>query len=65
MTDHSVQEQSGAGLNQLSPEEYEQFLSLNKQYTDAFQFPFIMAVKGQTKETIREALRHRIQREVK
>ena len=28
MTDHSVQEQSGAGLNQLTPEEYEQFLSL-------------------------------------
>lgn len=61
MTDHSVQEQSGAGLNQLTPEEYEQFLSLNKQYTDRFQFPFIMAVKGQTKETIREALSLRIQ----
>lgn len=65
MTDHSVNEQAGAGLNQLSPEEYEQFLQLNKQYTDAFQFPFIMAVKGQTKETIREALSHRIHREVK
>ena len=64
MTDHSVQEQSGAGLNQLTPEEYEQFLSLNKQYTDAFQFPFIMAVKGQTKDTIREALRFRIEGEL-
>lgn len=65
MTEHSVQEQAGAGLNQLSAEEYEQFLQLNKQYTDAFQFPFIMAVKGQTKETIREALSRRIHREVK
>lgn len=64
MTDHSVNEQAGAGLNQLSPEEYEQFLQLNKQYTEAFQFPFIMAVKGQTKETIREALSHRIHREM-
>nr|WP_276562954.1 urate oxidase [Paenibacillus anseongense] len=64
MTDHSVNEQAGAGLNQLSPDEYEQFLQLNKQYTEAFQFPFIMAVKGQTKETIREALSHRIHREV-
>ncbi|NHW39643.1 2-oxo-4-hydroxy-4-carboxy-5-ureidoimidazoline decarboxylase [Paenibacillus aceris] len=64
MTDHSVQEQAGAGLNQLSLEEYEQFIQLNKLYTDAFQFPFIMAVKGQTKETIREALSHRIHREV-
>ncbi|MEC0271463.1 2-oxo-4-hydroxy-4-carboxy-5-ureidoimidazoline decarboxylase, partial [Paenibacillus anseongense] len=33
MTDHSVNEQAGAGLNQLSPDEYEQFLQLNKQYT--------------------------------
>lgn len=62
MTDHSVQEQSGAGLNQLTAEEYEQFLAYNKQYTDAFEFPFIMAVKGQTKETIREAIRTRIHR---
>ncbi|NOU69348.1 urate oxidase [Paenibacillus sp. LMG 31461] len=61
MTEHSVQEQSGVGLNQITPEEYEQFLSLNKQYTDRFEFPFIMAVKGQTKDTIREALSHRIQ----
>ncbi|OAS13432.1 uricase [Paenibacillus oryzisoli] len=60
MTDHSVKEQSSAGLNQLTPEEYEQFLSLNTQYTGRFQFPFIMAVKGQTKETIREALHYRI-----
>jgi urate oxidase / 2-oxo-4-hydroxy-4-carboxy-5-ureidoimidazoline decarboxylase len=61
MTDHSVQEQSGAGLNHLSQEEYEQFLTLNKQYTEKFKFPFIMAVKGQTKETIREAIRLRIE----
>lgn len=65
MTDQSVQEQAGAGLNQLTPDEYEQFLQLNKQYTEAFRFPFIMAVKGQTKETIREALKLRIRREAK
>lgn len=61
MTEHSVQEQSGAGLNQLTPEEYEQFLSLNKQYTTKFQIPFILAVKGHTKTTIREALAQRMQ----
>ncbi|MFC5452234.1 factor-independent urate hydroxylase [Paenibacillus aestuarii] len=61
MTDHSVQEQSGAGLNQLSAEEHEFFLTLNRQYTDKFHFPFIMAVKGQTKITIREAMEQRIQ----
>ncbi|NQX71176.1 urate oxidase [Paenibacillus alba] len=65
MTDHSVQEQSGAGLDQLSAEEYELFLKYNKQYTEAFRFPFIMAVKGQTKDAIREAIRVRIQRDVR
>ncbi|MFD0694362.1 factor-independent urate hydroxylase [Paenibacillus sp. GCM10027628] len=64
MTDHSVQEQSGAGLDRLTPEEYEQFLAFNKQYTEKFKFPFIMAVKGQTKETIREAIKLRIERDV-
>ncbi|WNR45059.1 factor-independent urate hydroxylase [Paenibacillus roseipurpureus] len=61
MTEHSVQEQAGAGLQQLTSEEYEQFMTLNKHYTEAFQFPFIMAVKGQHKDAIREALRRRLQ----
>ncbi|UKS26541.1 urate oxidase [Paenibacillus sp. HWE-109] len=64
MTNHSVQEQSGAGLNRLSPEEYKQFLAYNKQYTTKFKFPFIMAVKGQTKDTIKEAIRLRIERDL-
>ncbi|MEW9701886.1 factor-independent urate hydroxylase [Paenibacillus sp. SI8] len=64
MTEHSVQEQSGAGLDQLSAEEYEQFLALNQAYTEKFKFPFIMAVKGQTKDTIREAIQLRIGRDV-
>lgn len=61
MAEASVEEQSGAGLNQLSKEEFEDFQQLNQAYFDKFQFPFIMAVKGQNKDTIRAAMRERLQ----
>ncbi|WLV25840.1 2-oxo-4-hydroxy-4-carboxy-5-ureidoimidazoline decarboxylase [Aciduricibacillus chroicocephali] len=60
MTDESVQEQKGAGLDQLSEEEHAEFLSLNKQYTDKFGFPFIIAVKGLDKNDIKAAMQKRI-----
>jgi 2-oxo-4-hydroxy-4-carboxy-5-ureidoimidazoline decarboxylase len=60
MADASVKEQAGAGLDQLSKEEHEEFLSLNETYTTKFGFPFIMAVKGQNKESIRASLRERV-----
>lgn len=61
MSEVSQQEQAGAGINQLSKEEYAEFSSLNEQYVKKFQFPFIMAVKGQTKDTILFAMKRRIQ----
>jgi len=60
MTDESVQEQKGAGLDQLSEEEHAEFLSLNKQYTDKFGFPFIIAVKGLDKDDIKAAMQKRV-----
>lgn len=60
MADASVKEQAGAGLNQLSKEEHQEFLSLNKTYTTKFAFPFIMAVKGQNKESIRASMKERV-----
>lgn len=61
MTDESVQEQKGAGLDQLSAEEHAEFLDLNKQYTDKFGFPFIIAVKGHNKDSIKAAMKDRIE----
>ena len=61
MTDESVQEQKGAGLDQLSEEEHKELLSLNKQYTDKFGFPFIIAVKGLDKNDIIAAIKARVQ----
>ncbi|MCM2675674.1 2-oxo-4-hydroxy-4-carboxy-5-ureidoimidazoline decarboxylase [Alkalicoccobacillus plakortidis] len=60
MTDSSKQEQSQAGLTQLTAEEYEQFSTLNKQYMDRFKFPFIIAVKGKQKDEIYEQMNNRI-----
>jgi 2-oxo-4-hydroxy-4-carboxy-5-ureidoimidazoline decarboxylase len=52
MADASVQEQAGVGLDRLTAEEYQQLLQLNQAYLKKFDFPFIVAVKGQTKERI-------------
>jgi 2-oxo-4-hydroxy-4-carboxy-5-ureidoimidazoline decarboxylase len=60
MADASQQEQIGAGLAHLTEGEYEQFQALNCQYRERFQFPFIMAVKHQTKASILEALQRRL-----
>ena len=61
MAEASVQEQAGVGLDRLSESEYQRFQSLNLAYKDKFNFPFIIAVKNQTKETILEAFATRLQ----
>jgi 2-oxo-4-hydroxy-4-carboxy-5-ureidoimidazoline decarboxylase len=61
MAEASVQEQAGAGLDRLSPQEYEQFQQLNQAYTEKFGFPFIIAVKNHTKESILMAFQRRLE----
>lgn len=61
MAQASVQEQSGVGLDRLSESEYQRFQTLNKAYKDKFGFPFIVAVKYHTKDTILEAFENRLQ----
>jgi OHCU decarboxylase len=56
MTEASVQEQRGAGLTELTPEEFESFSLSNRAYTERFGFPFILAVRGHTKQSIYESL---------
>lgn len=60
MSEVSQKEQAGAGLNQLTKEEFAKFVSLNQSYVNKFKFPFIMAVKGQSKETILALMKQRI-----
>ncbi len=52
LTDASLREKSGAGLNQCSPEEFAQPTELNATYNARFGFPFITAVRGHTRDSI-------------
>lgn len=65
MAEASVQEQSGVGLDRLSESEYQRFQTLNQAYKDKFSFPFIIAVKYHTKESILEAFETRLENDRK
>ncbi len=56
MSDASVGEQAGAGLDQMTASEYETLRDLNRRYQQKFGFPFIYAVKGSTRHDILVAL---------
>jgi OHCU decarboxylase len=60
MADASVKEQAGAGLDSLTEEEYKEFLELNNSYKEKFNFPFILAVKGHNKESIKKSMETRL-----
>jgi 2-oxo-4-hydroxy-4-carboxy-5-ureidoimidazoline decarboxylase len=64
MADASVKEQAGVGLDRLTPEEFDRFQALNQAYKNKFGFPFTIAVKNHTKESILEAFDRRLQNSV-
>jgi 2-oxo-4-hydroxy-4-carboxy-5-ureidoimidazoline decarboxylase len=57
----STGEQAGAGLDQLTPHEFERLHELNSAYRNKFGFPFLFAVKGSTKHDILRALEKRLE----
>jgi OHCU decarboxylase len=60
LTAASRSEQADAGLNQCTPEEFERFRALNDAYKRKFEFPFILAVAGKTRQEILAAFESRI-----
>lgn len=60
LTAESTAEQAGAGLDMLTDEERASFTSLNDTYVAKFGFPFIIAVKDNSKASIVEAFERRI-----
>jgi OHCU decarboxylase len=60
LTDDSRREQAGAGLDRLSASEFARFTDLNTRYQARFGFPFIIAVRGLTKDEILHAFENRI-----
>ena len=59
LTPDSLKEQTNAGLDQCTKEEFSEFKKLNDTYKK-FGFPFILAVKGKTKIEILNNFRKRI-----
>ncbi|MCA0042217.1 allantoinase PuuE [Celeribacter litoreus] len=60
LTAESTSEQASAGLDALTDEERATFEALNTEYTEKFGFPFIIAVKDNTKDTILKAFHARL-----
>ncbi len=60
LTDDSSREQAQAGLGTLSKEEFSRFTHLNDLYKSKFDFPFIFAVKGATKQQILASFAERV-----
>ncbi len=52
LTPESTSEQASAGLDRLTPEEYEAFAEMNRAYREGFGFPMIVCVREHTKESI-------------
>jgi OHCU decarboxylase len=61
MSQASVGEQAGAGLDRLTPDEEAELRRLNAEYRDKFGFPFLLAVKGNTRHDILKALARRVE----
>jgi len=62
LTPDSLKEQTSAGLDQCTEEEFNEFKKLNDIYKK-FGFPFILAVRGKTKTEILNNFRKRISSE--
>lgn len=60
LTDASSTEQSSAGIDQCSPEEFARFQALNEQYKQKFSFPFVMAVRHSDRQRILTAFEERL-----
>jgi OHCU decarboxylase len=60
MSDASIGEQAGAGLDRLTPEAFETLRRLNAAYRDKFAFPFLLAVRGRTTHEVLDALASRL-----
>jgi len=69
LTDDSRREQSAAGLDQLTPDEFEAFTRVNAAYRERFGFPFVVCAREHTKESIlrtaAERLEHSQQEELR
>ena len=60
LTDASAAEQASAGLDRMTPREFERFHMLNAAYSAKFGFPFIICVRLTDKAGILAAMESRL-----
>lgn len=60
LTAASAAEQASAGLDRLTPDEFERFHALNAAYRERFAFPFIICVRLTDKAGILAAMEARL-----
>jgi OHCU decarboxylase len=60
LTPASTSEQRAAGLSALTPTQFSHLKSLNAQYADRFGFPFVLAIRGHTPDSVIAALAERV-----
>jgi 2-oxo-4-hydroxy-4-carboxy-5-ureidoimidazoline decarboxylase len=60
LTQASAAEQASAGLDRLTPQEYDRFHALNAAYRERFGFPFIICVRLTDKAGILAAMERRL-----
>lgn len=61
LTRDSTEEQSRAGLDQCTADEFAAFQKMNAEYKDKFGFPFIKAVRDSNRFEILKAFEQRLQ----
>ncbi|MEO0574101.1 MAG: 2-oxo-4-hydroxy-4-carboxy-5-ureidoimidazoline decarboxylase [Pseudomonadota bacterium] len=61
LTAESTSEQSAAGIQQCTPEEFERFNSLNDRYKRRFGMTFVMAVRFSNRHEILDAFERRLE----
>ena len=62
LTQESAREQASAGLDRLSPGEFEAFTRMNHEYREKFDLPMVVCVREHTKESILEDVQSRLGR---
>src|ERR1700722_12172134 len=60
LTQSSANEQRRAGLDACTDQEFTELLRLNELYVARFAFPFILAVRGHTPDSILASMRQRL-----
>ncbi len=60
LTLESTREQAGAGLDQCTPEEFARLQRLNAAYRHKFGFPFVVAVRGLSRQAIIDTCERRL-----